>query len=72
MALEGYVEYMRREYCKDISCPIQVLLDRQAEGSPGYEEIRNICKTNCIHSTYEFHHWLIEKGYLIVRPQPTA
>lgn len=68
MDFEGYVEYQRREYCKDLPCPVQVLLDQQEEGSEGYEQVRSICKDNCIHTTYEFHHWLIKKGYLLVRP----
>lgn len=69
MGIEGYVEYERREYCKDIACPVQTLLDRQAPASPDYETVRRICTTRCIHTTYEFHHWLIEKGYLLVRPK---
>lgn len=69
MAIHGYIDYERREYCKDIHCPVQVLLDNQESGSPDYEQVRAICKTNCIHTTYEFHHWLINKGYLLVRPQ---
>jgi hypothetical protein len=68
-SLENYLEYQRREYCKDLPCPIQVLLDRAEEGSSEYEHIRKICKTACIHTTYEFHHWLIEKGYLLLRPK---
>ncbi|HLA38808.1 MAG TPA: hypothetical protein VJ417_02375 [Candidatus Glassbacteria bacterium] len=68
MSIEGYVEYQRREYCKALPCPIQLLLDEQPQGSQGYEQIRNICQTSCIHTTYEFHHWLIETGYLLVRP----
>lgn len=68
MAIDGYVDYQRREYCKDIQCPIQKLLDKAAPESEEYNEIRGICQSDCIHSTYEFHHWLIEKGYLIVRP----
>lgn len=68
MTIEGYVEYQRREYCNNIRCPVQLLLNKQAQSTEEYEEIRTICKTNCIHSTYEFHHWLIEKGYLLVRP----
>jgi len=66
-SLEGYIDYQRREYCKDIQCEIQLRLDKAEEKSEEYEEIRNICKNNCIHTTYEFHHWLIQKGYLIVR-----
>jgi hypothetical protein len=68
MTLEGTIEYQRREFCKDLPCPIQVLLDAAPADSKEYEHIRNICKNNCIHTTYEFHHWLIQKGYQIVRP----
>jgi len=71
MPIEGYAEYQRREYCKDIACPVQTLLDKQEPDSDEYEEVRGICKANCIHTTYEFHHWLIEKGYLLVRPEET-
>ena len=69
MTIPGYMEYERREYCKDIECPVQMLLDKQEDGSPEYEELRAICKADCIHSTYEFHHWLIEKGYLLIKPE---
>lgn len=69
MSLPGYADYQRREYCRDIQCPVQALLDRQEPGSRGYEEVRDICTRHCIHTTYEFHHWLIAKGYLVVRPE---
>ena len=72
MAIEGYLEYQRREYCNDIECPVQMLLNQEDQGSERYEFIRGICKSDCLHSTYEFHHWLIEKGYLLLRPQATA
>jgi hypothetical protein len=68
MEIEGYIDYQRREYCKDISCPVQVLMDSESESSPKLQTIRSICTSSCIHSTYEFHHWLIQKGYLVVRP----
>ncbi|MHA1338697.1 MAG: hypothetical protein ACTSRZ_01565 [Promethearchaeota archaeon] len=67
--IAGWIDYKRREYCNDIKCKIQLLLNQEKEGSEKYEEIRSICKTNCIHTTYEFHHWLIEHGYEIVRPE---
>ena len=67
MSIEGYTDYQRREYCKDIQCPVQMDLDAQEPGSEAYERIRQTCKSSCVHTTYEFHHWLIEKGYLIVR-----
>ncbi len=72
MSIKGYVDYKRREYCKDIGCPIQLDLDAQKEGSEEYERIRLICKNDCKRTTYEFHHWLINKGYLIVRPTEPA
>jgi len=67
MAIPGYTDYQRREYCKDIRCPIQAELEKYKDGSADYERIRGICTSNCIHTTYEFHHWLTGKGYEIVR-----
>ena len=68
MSINGFSEYKRREYCKDIKCPVQVDLEQQENDSPEYERIRAKCKNSCIHTTYEFHHWLIEHEYLIVHP----
>ncbi len=68
MSIDGYIDYQRREYCHDIACPIQLLLDSEPEGSDAYQRIRGICKSDCIHTTYEFHHWLIQKSYLVVKP----
>ncbi len=67
MSIEGYVDYQRREYCKDIQCQVQLDLESKDAGSEEYETVRNICKENCKHTTYEFHHWLIEHGYEVVR-----
>jgi len=67
MPIDGYVEYQRREYCRDVGCKVQALLDGCESGSEQYEKIRSICTGNCIHTTYEFHHWLIEKGYELVK-----
>ena len=69
MTIAGYVDYERREFCKDVQCPVQGLLEQQAAQSPGYEMVRGLCTGHCIHTTFEFHHWLIQKGYLIVRPE---
>jgi len=68
-SIEGYVDYTRREFCHDVTCPIQSLLDIETEKSTRYEEIRAICAAHCLHTAHEFHRWLIEKGYLIVKPQ---
>jgi hypothetical protein len=70
MSIKGYIDYERREFCKDVKCPVQLDLDAQEQGSEEYEKIRQICRTNCRYTTYQFHHWLIDKGYLIVRPEP--
>ena len=69
MSIKGYIDYQRREFCKNVKCPVQLDLDAQEQGSEEYERIRQICKTNCRYTTYQFHHWLIDKGYLIVRPE---
>lgn len=71
-SINGYIDYQRREYCKDVKCPVQLDLDAQEEGSAEYDRIRNICKADCRHTTYEFHHWLISKGYLVVRSAAKA
>ena len=67
MSFIGYIDYQRREFCKDVKCSNQIDLDAREEGSQEYEKIRSICKSDCIYTTYQFHHWLIEKGYLLVR-----
>lgn len=69
MAVPGYSDYQRREFCRDIRCPIQHQLDKHQPGTDEYEEVRRICKTDCIHTTYEFHHWLTDHGYEVVRPE---
>jgi len=72
VSIDGYIAYKRREFCKDVKCPVQIELDSKKEGSAEYEKIRAICKEDCRYTTYQFHHWLIEKGYEIVRPQTAA
>jgi len=69
MTIEGYVEYQRREFCKDVKCPVQLQLNAQEPGSEEHERIRQMCQTDCQYTTWQFHHWLIDKGYLIVRPE---
>ncbi len=67
--IEGFVEYKRREYCNGVKCPVQMMMNRKVQDSEDYNDLRAICQENCLHTTYEFHHWLIEKGYLVVRPE---
>jgi hypothetical protein len=68
MSIEGYVDYKRREFCKDVKCPVQLQLSSLAEGSEEYEATRRKCSTACLYTTWQFHHWLIENGYLILKP----
>ncbi|MCK4433413.1 MAG: hypothetical protein KAV48_05710 [Methanomicrobia archaeon] len=67
MSLEDFEEYTKRSFCNDIKCPVQIELNMQEPGSLQYEEIRKKCRDACLHTTWEFHHWLIEKGFIIVR-----
>ncbi len=69
MPLAGFVEYKRREYCNDIKCPVQMMMNTKSQDSTDYNDLREICVQDCLHSTYEFHHWLIEKGYLLIRKE---
>ncbi len=68
MISDYFTEYKRREFCKDVKCPVQMELNKQTEQSEEYEKIRRTCSTACRYTTYEFHHWLMEKGYLILKP----
>lgn len=63
--IEGYVGYKKREFCNDIECPVQLKLNSHTEGSKEYDGIRKDCK-NC--RAWQFHHWLNDRDYIIVRP----
>jgi len=72
MSLESFTEYKRREFCNDVKCTVQMALNEQSEKSEKYEKIRRACSTACCYTTYQFHHWLMEKGYLILRPKTST
>jgi len=69
MSMEGFTEYKRREFCNEVQCPVQMKLNQLAEKSEEYEKIRRTCSSACVYTTWQFHHWLIEKGYLILMPK---
>jgi len=69
LSIDGFINYKRREFCNNVNCPVQVELNRLISGSEEYEQVREMCRTDCKYTTYQFHHWLIEKGYLIVKPK---
>jgi hypothetical protein len=48
---------------------VQVRLNSLEAGSAEYAATRETCLTACVHTTYEFHHWLIDHGYLIIRAE---
>ncbi len=69
MAMEGYRDYRKREFCNDVKCPVQMELNRHSQGSEGYEKVRKECAGGCRHTTHEFHKWLIEKGFIIAKKE---
>jgi hypothetical protein len=66
MSLEGFIEYKAREFCNDVKCQVQMTLNTLKDKPEAYELIRQTCKTSCRYTTWQFHHWLIEKGYIIL------
>lgn len=66
MLLEGFPEYKRREFCNAVKCSVQMKLNVLPENSEEYEQIRQKCGTACLYTTWQFHHWLIENGFLII------
>ena len=69
MPISGLRDYKRREYCNSIKCPVQMQMNEKGEKSKEYEALRETCQKKCVHTTYEFHHWLIENGFLVVKPE---
>jgi len=42
-----------------------MIMNNKPQDSKDYNDLREICQEKCLHTTYEFHHWLIEKGYCL-------
>jgi|GEM_PF-1725246 hypothetical protein len=57
-------EYKSREFCKDVGCSIQYLIDNK-ENENLKENPKNYCKREC--SAYRFHQWLQDNDYKIVK-----
>src|SRR4030042_110421 len=66
MSLEGFAEYKRREFCKAVKCSVQVKLNTLSKKSVEYEQTRQTCSNACLYTTWQFHHWLIERDYIII------
>ena len=66
MSLEGFAEYKRREFCNAVQCSVQVKLNTLLEKSVEYEQTRQTCSNACLYTTWQFHHWLIERDYIII------
>ena len=60
-------EYQGGEFCKAVKCEIRLQLDDLVKGSDEYMQLKNICKTDCKKTAYEFHDWLDNNGYSIVK-----
>jgi hypothetical protein len=52
-----------------VHCPVQTVLDEQEQGSDTYEKVRLVCQTGCLQTSHAFHKYLIEAGYIIIRPE---
>ncbi|HXX87851.1 MAG TPA: hypothetical protein VEH86_05340 [Candidatus Acidoferrum sp.] len=70
--MEGFTEYKTREFCNDVKCPVQGVLNELKDKPEVHELIRQTCRTACRFTAWQFHHWLIEKGYLIVKRNDKA
>ena len=62
-------EYESREFCRDIQCTIQGMLDGKIDKDLS-EKIKKFrkefhCHENC--KAYEFHQWLEDNGYSIIK-----
>ncbi|MBT5023270.1 hypothetical protein HOK51_08915 [Candidatus Woesearchaeota archaeon] len=55
-------EYQNGEFCKAVNCEVRI---KWEESGADVSELKKICKSGCIKSAYEFHDYLIEKGYSI-------
>lgn len=66
MALEEFTEYKSREFCNDVRCSVQMELNENKDMPEEYEKIRETCRTSCRYTARQFHHWLVEKGYIIL------
>lgn len=62
------IEYESREFCKDTNCNIQKMLDDDNEIIEIKSDLKEKhCKRKC--KAYEFHQWLKENGYKIVKAE---
>lgn len=66
MPIAGYVEYKPRTFCNDVKCPVQMALNSKNQNSEEFAKIKKECE-KCRFSAREFHHWLKEKEFIIVR-----
>lgn len=57
------VEYSSREYCRDIECGMQKLIDNDTESGKLFA--KSFCRKEC--EAHKFHKWLQEHDYKIVK-----
>ena len=59
-------KYESREYCKESGCNIQRLLDDPSVDNDLKKQLKeDVCKEQC--SAYDFHQYLQDNGYAIVK-----
>jgi hypothetical protein len=63
-------EYPSREFCKDVKCPVQHILDEMLHHGKDIKVVKSsLCFHNCIKSAWDFHDWLQKHGYIIIKDE---
>ena len=61
--------YKPRTFCNAVACDIQLQLNDADAGSEKRQLLKDICRTECRKTAWEFHDWLQENGYRIEKYQ---
>ena len=65
--MQGYEDYQKRSFCRDVKCPVQISLDEHVEGSDEYREIKKQCSEGCLRSADNFLDWLKERSFIVTK-----
>jgi len=60
-------EYQHGEFCDAVKCEIRLKLNKAKPDSSEYKRLKLICKNNCKKTAYEFHDWLINEHFSILK-----
>jgi len=54
-------KYQKYEYCKDVNCPCYI------RGTKDLQVLPNCIASDCVMTAKDFHHWLKENGFEIIK-----